>query len=251
MGKTDAPRSSWATRLAWDERIASAIAPCGQLELVRRGPSHTRADLADLGLRGLQFGSWDGRQPFCLNTDIVGLQSGDLTTENGHIYRVDDHSYFIRLDARERLPFAARSFSWIYAEHMIEHLDLMDAMHWLREIKRVLQPGGLVRLTTPDLRKYMEAYVRDDGFFDRHRERLQNQGIPLQGRSAFMVNQIFQFYGHKWIYDLDELRYVLGTANFATAAITECSFRQGAIAEVAELDREFRREETVYVEAVG
>lgn len=230
-----ANRAQWAKKL----EVLDIVAP------------FTRQDLQTIGIRGLQFGSWDGRQPFCLNTDIVPLACEDNETEDGRIYRVDGENYFIRLDACQPLPFVADSIDWIYAEHMIEHIRLLDAKRWTREVKRILRPGGLFRVTTPDLGKYIAGYLHDDGFFARHREACMKAGVPLESRRAFMVNQIFRFYGHQWIYDFDELRYVLGLAGFPVDSIAERAFREGAIPEIAVMDREFRREETIYIEALA
>ena len=35
----------------------------------------------------------------------------------------------------------------------------MDGATFLRESYRILKPGGVLRVTTPDLEKYLEAYV--------------------------------------------------------------------------------------------
>jgi len=222
-----------------------------KLELVDIAAPFTRQDLRAIGVRGIQFGSWDSRQPFCLNTDIVALTCEGAETEDGRIYRVDGESYFVRLDACQPLPFAADSIDWVYAEHMIEHIKLADAMRWTREVKRMLRTGGLLRITTPDLGKYVAGYLHDDGFFARHREASMKAGVPLESRRAFMVNQIFRFHGHQWIYDFDELRYVLGLAGFPAESIAERAFREGVIPEVASMDRAFRRAETIYIEALA
>ncbi|GAA3733650.1 hypothetical protein GCM10022225_14830 [Plantactinospora mayteni] len=99
----------------------------------------------------------------------------------------------------------------------------------------------------------MAGYLDDgaDGFFPRHRCRLMSLGArpeDLPERKAFMVNQIFQFHGHKWIYDLDELRYALGTAGFDPAAISVRSFGRSAVPHLAALDRAVRNDETMYVD---
>jgi predicted SAM-dependent methyltransferase len=251
MEGSNAQLARWAARYSWDDHTGPALAPCKELEPVDIVAPFTRQDLQEIGVCGIQFGSWDGRQSSCLNTDIIPLSCGDTETEDGRIYRVDGESYFVRLDACNPLPFAADSIDWIYAEHMIEHLKLMDAMRWTRELKRILRAGGLLRVTTPDLGKYAAGYLHDEGFFARHRERLVGHGFPMPDRRAFMVNQIFQFYGHHWIYDFDELCYVLGLAGFPVESITERAFHEGAVPEVASMDREFRREETIYIEALA
>ena len=227
-------------------------ASCDALELLDARPPFTREHLCALEVAGLQFGAWDGRQPGCLNTDVVGLTSGTSVTRPGRIYRVDDATYFVELDARQPLPFTSGCVDWVYAEHVIEHITLDEAIGWLREVRRVLAPGGVVRLTTPDLGRYARAYVEEDGaFFEEHGRRLAElgAGADLSSRRAFMMNQLFQFYGHRWIYDWDELRHALGQAGFAAGAIARRAFRHGSLPAVACLDRAVRDDETIYVEA--
>lgn len=69
-------------------------------------------------------------------------------------------------------------------------------------------------------------------------------------RPAFMVNHVFRYWEHCWIYDADELEYVLGRAGFAASDMRVCSFGRGARADVAALDSERRNVETIYVEII-
>jgi predicted SAM-dependent methyltransferase len=235
----------------WTEPDPNWLAPCASLQPVPATTPLSRAQLRRLGLPGVQFGAWDGRRPGCLNTDVIGLTSGGVHTETDRIYLVDGAAHFMRLDARESLPLEDGCVDWVYAEHFIEHLTLDDGIGWLREVRRILAPGGLLRLTTPDLRRYVAGYLHDDGFFREHRARLLALGArpaDVPERPAFMVNQIFQHHGHQWIYDLDELRCALSAAGFDPTAVTERAFGQGAIPQVAALDRPVRDDETLYVE---
>ena len=67
-------------------------------------------------------------------------------------------------------------------------------------------------------------------------------------RRAFLLNQIFYLYGHRWIYDLDELRHALGRAGFDPDAVRERAYRDGDRPDIAQLDQTFRNDETIYVE---
>jgi predicted SAM-dependent methyltransferase len=138
---------------------------------------------------------------------------------------------------------------WVYAEHLIEHVPPPVAIRWLTGVRRILTPGGLLRITTPDLGKYARGYVSDDRFFAKHRRRLaaMRVGPPMPERRAFMFNQIFYHYGHRWLYDLAELHYVLGRAGF-TGPVRECEYSAGSRPDVAALDTVLRQDETIYVE---
>jgi predicted SAM-dependent methyltransferase len=237
---------------SWEEEDPNLLTPCRTLKQLDIQLPLVRSWQQELGIQGIQFGSWDRRQVSCLNIDIIGLTDGQCSTANERLYLVDNQCYFARLDVQKPLPFADQSFSWAYAEHLIEHLTLENGIRWLSEIQRILLPGGLLRLTTPDLRRYMAGYLNNDEFFSRHRECLIKLGAPpeeLPKRNAFMVNQIFQFFGHRWIYDSEELRYALRCAGFHDNYIVERTYRQGAIPTVAKLDHFIRSDESIYIEA--
>lgn len=234
------------------DAFLSELAQCDKLEPVEVTPPFSRRRMLDLGLTGIEFASWKSDHRTGLGTDLVPLRcrSSGAVTEAGRLYRVDGERCFIRLDIGDRLPFEAGCVDWVYAEHLIEHVPLPTAVGWLTEVRRILAPGGVLRLTTPDLRRYVEGYLNDDNFFARHRRRLRSAGVgpPMPERKAFMFNQMFYLYGHRWIYDLDELRSVLSRAGFPEETVRECGFRDGARPDVAELDRVLRKDETIYVE---
>ncbi|GAA4687098.1 class I SAM-dependent methyltransferase [Phytohabitans rumicis] len=227
------------------------LARCDKLEPVAAAAPYSRDQLGALGVTGIEFAAWKTAHPEGLGSDLVSLRTDDATTEAGHIWRVDGECYFVALDICRPLPFADGSVDWVYAEHLIEHVTLDDGITWLTEVRRILAPGGLLRLTTPDLATYVDSYTTGSAFFDRHRKRLHAAGLgpPMPARRAFMFNQIFYLYGHRWLYDLDELRYALGEAGFDPDTVRRASFRKGARPDVADLDRILRKEESMYIEA--
>jgi predicted SAM-dependent methyltransferase len=215
-----------------------------------------RAHFDRLGLTGIEFAAFKTNHPRALGTDLVSLTAADGTrTEAGQVYRVDDAAYFMEMDITGALPVAADTVDWVYAEHLIEHVTLKAGIAWLTEVKRILRPGGLLRVTTPDLRVYAQAYVNDDGFFGKHRRRMNRAltGVApaMPARGAFMFNQLFYVYGHRWLYDREELTYALTAAGFAEDGIAVRAYRDGAIADVADLDQVLRNDETIYIEATA
>lgn len=232
------------------EEFTVSLATATTLQELATAP-YSAAQLAALGITGIEFAAFQTAHPSGLGADLVGLQAPDASTEAGHLYRVDGACHFTQLDIAEPLPFEDGCLEWVYAEHLIEHVPLPTAVYWLGEVRRVLAPGGLLRLTTPDLGKYIEGYLSGNKFFATHRRRVKlaiGVAPPMPKRNAFMLNQIFYLYGHRWLYDLDELRYVLGEAGFAQEDIAVWSYRTGSRADVAELDQTIRNDETIYVE---
>ena len=59
--------------------------------------------------------------------------------------------------------FADGSVEEVYASHVLEHLSHRDELPCaLREIARVLRPGGLFRLSVPDFDQLVRLYLRPD-----------------------------------------------------------------------------------------
>ena len=223
------------------------------LEQLKHRPRVDRALLRRLGLRGLHCGCGLNLFPACLNTDCSRLtdRKGKESRKN-RIACVNGELYYMEHDSTQPIPIQGNSFDWVYSEHFIEHLEREAAIEWLKEIRRLLCPGGLLRLTTPDLAGYVEGYLgnRPD-FFARHRKRISHlfpEGAP--NRRAWMLNQIFYFWEHRWLYDFDEVVYAANQAGFPPDRVTRCSFGRGQVAEVCTLDWDFRNDESLYVELV-
>jgi len=65
----------------------------------------------------------------------------------------------LRHDAAKPLPFPDGSFDACYSSHVLEHLRLEDAPLFLTETRRVLKPGGVLRVVVPDLEGIARAYL--------------------------------------------------------------------------------------------
>jgi len=226
-------------------------ATCEKLEEVA-APPFSRASLADLGVTGVEFAAWKSHHSAALASDVVPLRAPDAVAAPGRIYRVDGDALFAALDICEPLPLADGAVDWVYAEHLVEHVSLGAGIGWLTEVRRILAPGGLLRLTTPDLATYVDGYRAGNPFFSRHRGRMRAAGLgpPMPPRRAFMFNQVFYLYGHRWLYDFEELQHALVSAGFSADDVRRCAFREGERPDVADLDRVLRNDESLYVEVV-
>jgi len=114
------------------------------------------------------------------------------------------------MDATRPWPFRDGSAAAVNSEHLIEHLSRDQALTFLTEAFRVLEPSGSVRISTPDLEGLVQAYLaRDPSALTTH---------VSHGYSALtfgdMVNNYFYNWDHLRIWDFETLSRVLAGVGF-------------------------------------
>ncbi|MFL5907143.1 MAG: class I SAM-dependent methyltransferase [Solirubrobacterales bacterium] len=123
----------------------------------------------------------------------------------------------IYLDVTRPFPLPDSSFAFVHSEHVIEHIPEEAGRQMLREIHRVLRPGGVVRITTPDLGKLVALYedrspVVSRADYARYLEE-GTYGIP-HPRASQVLNTAMRAWGHQFIYDEEDLVAKLSESGF-------------------------------------
>jgi predicted SAM-dependent methyltransferase len=72
---------------------------------------------------------------------------------------VGDGEVVLGYDLRIGIPLQDNSCDVLYSSHAIEHFDRVGARRFLVECRRVLKPGGIIRLVAPDLEGIVRAYL--------------------------------------------------------------------------------------------
>jgi len=155
-------------------------------------------------------------------------------------------------DVSRGLPFADGTFLGVFSEHCLEHFPLPAAMVLLREVRRVLAPGGRLRLVVPDAELYLRTYARQVEGDDSRRFPYQDD----ECRSALWtpvlsVNRVFyqdreSLHGHRTMFDFQLLERVLLDCGFSD--VQRQAFRRGADTRLL-IDTPTREVESLYVEA--
>ena len=147
--------------------------------------------------------------------------------------RLLGENYFIHHDLSFGIPLRDAMADFVYSSHFLEHLYRGDGENLLRHAHRVLKLGGVLRICIPDLEYAVALYARGE-----KKKMLE---------SYFFVEDDNSYYArHKYMYDFDMLKAVLGQIGFRD--IKRCGFREGATPDLEKLDN--RPEETLFVEAV-
>jgi predicted SAM-dependent methyltransferase len=88
----------------------------------------------------------------------------------------------------------------------------------LEECHRVLEPGGRIRISTPDLELIigLNGAEHTEDLRGRYIRWLTDTFLPAGTpyRSAFVINQAFRGWGHRFLYDETVLREALLAAGF-------------------------------------
>ena len=121
-----------------------------------------------------------------------------------------------RLDATRRFPFSDGTFACVFSEHMIEHIPLTAGRHLLTESFRVLAPGGVIRIATPDLARIIRLFAAED---ETARSYLRwsaahyrlGSDLPV---APIVINDLFHDHGHQFLYDEATLSAALSAAGF-------------------------------------
>jgi predicted SAM-dependent methyltransferase len=129
----------------------------------------------------------------------------------------------VYLDLERPLPLPDRSFAYAFGEHVIEHIAEHRVARLLAELHRVLRPGGVLRLVTPDLRKLIALYEDRSDVVSRAEYGAWLSGVTGKryDQPAQMLNDNLRLWGHRYIYDFDDLRARLLTAGFASVQRVE------------------------------
>lgn len=149
-------------------------------------------------------------------------------------------------DATKRLPIESRSVDVLYSSHMLEHLDRNEADRFLKEVFRVLRPGGIIRIVVPDIKKQVAQYNETadaDAFIEATNLCVRRPRSLAQRLRLLLVGTRH----HQWMYDGNSLSNLLEKHGFLKAEVLPAG--QTRIHDHEPLDLRERFSESVYVEA--
>jgi SAM-dependent methyltransferase len=144
-------------------------------------------------------------------------------------------------DLRGDLPFADGTFDYAAAIHVLPHVPLAGLAPALARVRRVLKPGGVLRLALPDLERAIAAFQRRDAAY------FAIPDAEWKSLGAKLVAQIVWHNDIRTPFTFDLAAEALENAGYA--AVARCAFREthSRHPEIVELDN--RERESFFVEA--
>jgi SAM-dependent methyltransferase len=145
----------------------------------------------------------------------------------------------ITCDILDGLPLEDNSIDYASSQHALTDLKIHDQVRALAELRRVLKPGGTLRLALPDLDLAIAAYQsgQRDHFLVWEWETI----------SGNFITHILWYNCTRTLFTYEFAEELLRKAGFA--AVKRVAYRQTAsrYPEIVELDG--REKESLYVEA--
>lgn len=200
----------------------------------RREPASTK----------LHIGAFDVVHDGWLNTDVTGHmglarvpglpgllhRAGLIAEDRWPAYREGAFRRLHYLDVTRPLPYPDGVLEAVFGSHVLEHLTPREGAALLREVHRVLRPGGILRISVPDLDGVIAAYdpQRPDAFLF---------GM-WQGRDRSTSR-----HRHWWFYNERSLGDLLRAVGFAD--VGRHAYREGRCPDVERIDS---RPESLFME---
>lgn len=99
--------------------------------------------------------------------------------------------------------WAFNNLEYIFCEHFIEHLHLVDTVKFLVNAGNSLQTGGKIRLSTPNLEWVIKTHFALDAVDNDKRI-----------NDTLKTNRAFHGWGHKFLWSKEFLIYVLESIGY-------------------------------------
>ena len=180
--------------------------------------------MTDQAVRRLNWGCGPSGEPGWINSDVKEGPGIDIPC-----------------DIRNGLPLDTDSIDYAVSIHALPELTYPDLVPALTELRRVIKPSGVLRLSLPDLLKGVEAYKRGDRSYFLIPDQ---DALTLGGKLAVQLT----WYGYsRTLFTPDFAEELLLKAGFLS--VDHVSFRKTSSPFSGIVDLDNREAESLFIEA--
>jgi SAM-dependent methyltransferase len=184
---------------------------------------HTAAANVQPGVMRLNWGCGEYPEPGWVNSDVK------------------EGPGIISCDIRNGLPLDDDTFDYVVSVHALPEVPYPDLGTVLAELRRVLKPGGILRLVLPDLERSIRAYLQND------RDYFLVPDKDAETIGGKLVTQLVWYGWSRTLFTMDFTEELLKKAEFATVQVCRYRETKSPFPEIVELDS--RERESLFVEA--
>ena len=145
------------------------------------------------------------------------------------------------------LPYGDKEFNGVYSEHFIEHMYKYQGINFFKEVKRILQPGGVIRTVWPPY-EFVERLVsgeklneQETNFVDHYynfyvvKEKFSPPGNGHRSkREQCALGLLHQKGQHLHIWSKAEMIDTLKSLGFSD--VKEHNYRESRVADFINID---------------
>lgn len=183
-------------------------------------------DATSATIRRLNWGCGHAGEPGWINSDLKDGPDIEITA-----------------DIRDGLPLDSDSLDYVVSIHALPMISYPDLIPVLLELRRMLKPGGVLRLALPNLDRSIQAYLRRDP------ESFLVPDADVESYSGKFITHLL-WYGYTvTLFTADFIEELLWKAEYRQ--VRHCTFQQTSSAHapgIFELDN--REDESLFIEAV-
>jgi predicted SAM-dependent methyltransferase len=169
-----------------------------------------------------------------VNIDNLHVVFPDVTCPER--LNLDAEKNYINVNLINGLPFEDNSVNGILASHIIEHLDCHETVKFLKECRRVLMTGGVLRISVPDPEIFHQLTI----------ENCDDWGEPnYELPKSFMEYALF-WHEHKQLVGKDSVFCFLWMAGFRNYVVSK--YKHSILPKLGDLDN--RPKFSLFIEGV-
>ena len=161
----------------------------------------------------VNFGSGPHKLPGFVNVDLDATDRPDVVA-----------------DLSRALPFADACADAIFSEDFVAQLEPEALVRFLGECRRMLKPGGTLRVLTPDLARFMRMYLDEPARLVEIWN--ASVGVPLPNATAGDVVNLGMKLAGRWQYDVETFTRIAARAGLDTAVVRYRESRHPALRDV-------------------